>query len=76
MPKNRSASARDWLFVVGLIAAVTDIGVGAVFDSSLIVRATAFFALVALSCGVGTVFGRRQERRRNSQGAPVPYISA
>jgi hypothetical protein len=71
---------RVWLYVLGCIAFIIDLGVRAVTESSMIVRAGAIFGLVVLAFGVGTVFGRQQERRKSTpqgpQGAPVPDISA
>ncbi|MFF1263789.1 MULTISPECIES: hypothetical protein [unclassified Streptomyces] len=77
MSKKQRASMRDWLFVLACIAAVIDIGGRAVFDSSMIVRAAAIFGLVAVAFAVGTVFGRKRERRKLApQGDPAPDISA
>ncbi|MFE7794893.1 hypothetical protein [Streptomyces sp. NPDC057460] len=80
MPEKRRAPMRDRLFVLGCIAFIIDLGVRAVIESSMIVRAGAIFGLVVLAFGVGTVFGRQQERRKlnpqGPQGAPAPDISA
>ncbi|MGW6140118.1 hypothetical protein [Streptomyces sp. NPDC055140] len=80
MPEKQRAPMRDRLFVLGCIAFVIDVGVRAVIESSLIVRAGAIFGLVVLAFGMGTVFGRQQERRKSNpkapQGAPAPDIGA
>ncbi|MFD4710088.1 hypothetical protein ACFWN5_10420 [Streptomyces sp. NPDC058430] len=84
MPEKRRAPMRDWLFVLGCfaysIAFIIDLGGRAVTESSMITRAGAIFGLVVLAFGVGTVFGRQQERRKlnaqGPQGAPAPDISA
>lgn len=80
MPEKRRAPIRAWLYVLGSIAFIIDLGVRAVTESSMIVRAGAIFGLVVLAFGVGTVFGRQQERRKSNpqgpQGAPAPDISA
>ncbi|MFC9673216.1 hypothetical protein [Streptomyces sp. NPDC056949] len=84
MPEKRRAPMRDWLFALGCfacsIAFIIDGGVRAVTESGVITRAGAIFGLVVLAFGVGTVFGRVQERRKfdaqGPQGAPAPDISA
>ncbi|MET7666481.1 hypothetical protein ABZS99_48900 [Streptomyces sp. NPDC005463] len=80
MPEKQRVPMRVWLYVLGFIAFIIDLGVKAVTESSMIVRAGTIFGLVVLAFAVGTAFGRIQERRKSNpqgpQGTPAPDISA
>ncbi|MFI9777697.1 hypothetical protein ACIHCV_23790 [Streptomyces sp. NPDC051956] len=80
MPEKQRAPMRAWLYALGAIAFIIDLGVRAVTESSMNVRAGAIFGLVVLAFAVGTVYGRVQERRKSNpqgpQGTPAPDISA